>query len=393
MKYYNVDEIVKQDTVYNFILGGRANGKSTGVLKYFIDDYFKSNKKNQFGLIRRYKIDNFYLQNYISQYLMTYCIENYDCIIEYQASKFWVKTVDGTKTIGILGYVFCLSDINNIKSTQYDYVTSVLFDEFIPMTYGEMLNGNNEPTLLIHVLSTVFRHRNNCKVFLVANTITKDNCYFDYFKIDLNLLDTSIGVHRITEYVSIEFVQSAYESDEEVPLYLKCIDDKAFTTGEFSTPYNIISSNMIDNSKVDTIGYVIAKERKYYVNIVSTYDDYYYYFSIDILSIKSVKNEYVITMNDITEYILTNKTTFDIDEMFKAIEQTRILSNLNMLNIETFKYKYTRYSDKRYKELSVSKLSKDKNYIFNVLDIKKECYYQDGIILSVIENIKMIKKY
>lgn len=395
MKYYILDNnsILKHNTIYNIILGGRANGKSTGVLKFFIDEYFKNDCKVQFGLIRRYKIDNFYLQNYISQYLITYCIERYNCIIEYQGSKFIVKSVDNQKVLGIIGYVFCLSDINNIKSTQYDYVNYILFDEFIPMTWGEMINGNNEPTLLIHILSTVFRHRSDVKVFLVANTITKNNCYFDYFKIDLNIINTEIGSYKLSDYVSIEFVQSAYENEDEVPAYLKCIDDKAFTTGEFKTPYNIISSDHINSEKSILIGSCKAKERTYYIYIISTYDDFFYYFSCNLLTKNIFESVEVITYDDIIDYLNTNTTNHNESEMKKAVRKLRDTLDNNIINPLTFMYSYTTTTKVYCREYSLSKLSKNRVYIFNKLDIKKECFYSDGIILSQIEDIKNTKRY
>ena len=65
----------------------------------------------------------------------------------------------------------------------------------------------------------------------------------------------------------------------------------------------------------------------------------------------------------------------------------------NIITPLTFMYSYTTNTKVYCREYSLSKLSKNRVYIFNKLDIKKECFYSDGIILSQIEDIKNTKRY
>ena len=55
LKYYSLTNILKKKSVYNVIFGERSNGKTYAVLKYGIEQYFKTG--GQLAIIRRWRED------------------------------------------------------------------------------------------------------------------------------------------------------------------------------------------------------------------------------------------------------------------------------------------------------------------------------------------------
>ena len=54
-KFYSLKHILDKDCVYNVIFGERSNGKTYAVLKYAIEQYFKTG--GQFAIVRRWQED------------------------------------------------------------------------------------------------------------------------------------------------------------------------------------------------------------------------------------------------------------------------------------------------------------------------------------------------
>ena len=71
-------------------------------------------------------------------------------------------------------YGFSLAQMEHDKSTSYPFITTIVFDEFMSRI-GYL---PNEFVLFMNVLSTIIRQRNNVRIYMLGNTVTKYCPYF-----------------------------------------------------------------------------------------------------------------------------------------------------------------------------------------------------------------------
>ena len=82
-----------------------------------------------------------------------------------------------------MGYTMALSTSNILKSTSFDGVTTIIFDEFI-IDKGCYHYLQNEVEQLLDLVETVARLR-NIRVIFLGNAISITNPYFTYFNLSL----------------------------------------------------------------------------------------------------------------------------------------------------------------------------------------------------------------
>lgn len=184
MKYYSLDNILKTDSRYNLIIGERSNGKTYGVLEYAVKQYFQTG--GQLAYVRRWKEDvtgkrasRVFSALIADDKIRKYSSGEYTGIY-YLAGKFYPCNYDDKGKVvysdsEILGYTFCLSDVEHDKSTAYPHITTILFDEFLT----KYVYLEDEFVTFMNVLSTIIRQRDNVKIFMCGNTV---NRYAPYFK-------------------------------------------------------------------------------------------------------------------------------------------------------------------------------------------------------------------
>lgn len=83
----------------------------------------------------------------------------------------------------LCGYAIPLSIANILKSSTYENVDTIIFDEFI-IDKGCYHYLQNEVTQFLDLLETIGRLR-DIRVILLANAISITNPYFTYFNITL----------------------------------------------------------------------------------------------------------------------------------------------------------------------------------------------------------------
>lgn len=181
--WYSYTTIDRLDCQYNIIIGERSNGKTYGALKKILDNYWK--KKEKGAYIRRYKEDYRGKRGdalFESLEKDGYIAELTDGLydgIKYQSGRWYLSKFDEKTQKKIIGddpfcYGFAISDMEHDKSTSYPDVTTIVFDEFL--TRGFYLQ--NEFVLFMNTLSTIIRHRNNVKIYMLGNTVNKFAPYF-----------------------------------------------------------------------------------------------------------------------------------------------------------------------------------------------------------------------
>lgn len=181
-KYYSLKPILSKNCRYNIIFGERSRGKTTAILEYCITQYVE--KGEQSAYIRRWDTD---ITGKRAQAVFA-DLESRDRIraltggewtgVYYYASKWYFCAFDekGNRYNDEkpFMYGFALSAQEHDKGASYPGITTVFFDEFL----SRSVYHPDEFVLFCQVLSTIIRHRDNVKIFMAGNSITKYCPYF-----------------------------------------------------------------------------------------------------------------------------------------------------------------------------------------------------------------------
>lgn len=188
-KYYDCEKLWNTNAVYLIPYGMRSNGKSYSfrgkVLKEFRD------KGDKFLYLRRYETDikTTAVEQYFDLNQIKDIFENkYDCVM-CKSNEIWLGHYDEDEGKNVrdvhVGYYCALNQAEHYKSwSRLEECKTIIFEEFI--TTGLYLNKNNpnsrtsnEPELLMHFISTVFR-LNRGRVVLIGNNVSQICPYWDF---------------------------------------------------------------------------------------------------------------------------------------------------------------------------------------------------------------------
>lgn len=182
-QFYNLDRILKKGADYNLIFGERSNGKTYAALKYGMETFIKTGK--QMAYIRRWREDlrgkrsESLFANHMANGLITELSGGKYNEVFYMGNKWFLSFYDAEKNKRYpceipFCYGFSLSEQEHEKSSSYPNVTTIIFDEFLTRRYYLP----DEFMLLMNLLSTIIRQRDDVKVFMLGNTVNKFCPYF-----------------------------------------------------------------------------------------------------------------------------------------------------------------------------------------------------------------------
>ena len=173
--YLNFNKPLSYNAFLTFIITERGLGKSYGAKKFVAKRFIKKGK--QFVYLRRYKTE---LKKAMNNNGFFKQIETDEELKNYKFSNTKdTMSIDGE----ICGYAIPLSIANILKSSTYDNVDTIIFDEFL-LDKGNYHYLQNEVEQLLDVIETVARLR-NIRVIFLGNAISITNPYFEYFNISL----------------------------------------------------------------------------------------------------------------------------------------------------------------------------------------------------------------
>lgn len=219
MKYYSPAKIDKKNATYNIIFGERSNGKTYAMLKKGLLEYVKNG--SQMAYVRRWKED---ITGRRAARLFSGLVENDEVSkatngefsgIHYWAGKFYLCTYDDKgkalySDSDIIAFTFALSDSEHDKSTSFPNIQTVIFDEFLT----NKLYLNDEFVLFMNTISTIVRKRDDVKIYMLGNTVSKFCPYFNEMglrhitKMEQGNIDVyTYGSSKLT--VAVEYCASA----------------------------------------------------------------------------------------------------------------------------------------------------------------------------------------
>lgn len=170
--YYNCNKCYSYNYFMNIIVGGRGIGKTTTFLIKALQNVAKG---NEFIYLRRYKPE---LQEFVDKDKLGAIVDN----VAYKGGK------DGYTFIiedTILGYGITLSTASKYKSSNFDKVNLIIFDEAVLPMGGMYRYLRDEMFTLLEFVSTVFRTRKDGKVIILGNNLDIFNPFFSYFNVPI----------------------------------------------------------------------------------------------------------------------------------------------------------------------------------------------------------------
>lgn len=220
LNYVTLDRIKRENAHYNWLIGQRSNGKTFACFKEMVENYTHHGKKS--ALLRRWREDfrgkrgQHMFDGIVNAGVVKKATSGEWTHIEYYASQWYLARWDDElkkmiKAPEPFCYAFSLSEMEHDKSTSYDDVSLIVFDEAISRQ-GYL---NDEFVIFCNVLSTIIRQRSgeSCKIYLLGNTVNK---YCPYFR-EMGLEDVDkmeVGELRVYTYgdsglrVAVQFTDS-----------------------------------------------------------------------------------------------------------------------------------------------------------------------------------------
>ena len=173
--WYSYNKVLSYHAMMNYIIGERGVGKSYGLKQYLLNRFKKKGK--QFIYLRRYDTE---LKKSLKDNEFFKDIENDPDFID---DNFYVRGDKFYMNDLVCGYAIPLTKASIYKSVPFPNVDIIMYDEFLidNATYHYL---PEEPEKLLDFMETVGRLR-NIQVFLLGNSISLINPYFDYFNINL----------------------------------------------------------------------------------------------------------------------------------------------------------------------------------------------------------------
>ena len=225
-EFYSLNKIKKFNATYNLIIGERSNGKTYASLVEGITNWYTSDKKEQMGIIRRWKED---ITGKRASGIFSAINNNNEVAkitngeyegVTYFSGRFYLCNYDDTgkplyNDKDVLGHTFALTDTEHNKSVSYPNITTIIFDEFLTKyTYLQ-----DEFVTFMNTISTIVRKRTDVKIYMLGNTV---NRYAPYFKeMGLNhIADMKQGDIDIYRYgdseltVAVEYCKTLQTDDK-----------------------------------------------------------------------------------------------------------------------------------------------------------------------------------
>lgn len=190
--------MLSYNKVLNFLIGNRGGGKTFGFKEWSIKDFKKTGR--QFIYMRRFGTEFDDMAQEGSDYFSDIRFKFPNDELEIKGDKAYINGE-------IAGYMIPLSTSTKRKSTNYNRVNKIIFDEFI-IDKGVYHYIKNEVQLFLEFFETVARMRDDVRAIFIANAISIVNPYFLFWNVKpKNSVGFTVNDHMVIEvYMNQEYV-------------------------------------------------------------------------------------------------------------------------------------------------------------------------------------------
>lgn len=186
-EYYDCSKILAEGSVYNLVIGQRANGKTYGFIEEALGEFCE--KGNPSVYIRRYD------ESITSANIFKLCAPHIDSLVvmsngewnnfEYKNRTFFPVRIGENGKVEARGepFLYCvgLNSWEHKKGQDRGFVRYIIFDEFLTRD----IYLNDEYAKFMNLLSSFIRDRIGTTIVMLGNTVNKFCPYFSKFKIDM----------------------------------------------------------------------------------------------------------------------------------------------------------------------------------------------------------------
>ena len=217
--YYSPDKILSYNALLNLIIGERGVGKTYGFKTFAVKRFL--NKGKQFAYIRRYDTD---LEASVGSTNDNKFFEQIKK--EFPNSEFKITKSKKVRKIyidnKICGYALPLSSADSLKSSSYENVDIIIYDEFMLKEGTTQHYLKNEPEIILDLIETIGRLR-DIRVFCLGNAISSTCPLMNYFNVSLPY-NTDIKLFK-DGTIAIEYIKNEkYREVKKASRFGKLID-------------------------------------------------------------------------------------------------------------------------------------------------------------------------
>ena len=179
--FYSLDKVLSYNALVNVIIGERGVGKTYSSKVFCIKRFLKHKRK--FAYIRRYEsdLDASVGNNTQEKFFEQVKNEFPDCVFKISKHK---KVRSLYINNEVCGYALPLSASDSLKSSSYEDVDIIIYDEFQLKEGSSQRYLRNEPEIILDLVETVGRLR-DIRIFLLGNAISTTSPIMTYFDLTL----------------------------------------------------------------------------------------------------------------------------------------------------------------------------------------------------------------
>ena len=275
--YYSPDRILSFNALLNLIIGERGVGKTYSFKTFAVKRFL--NKGKQFAYIRRYDTD---LEASVGSSNDNKFFEQIKK--EFPNSTFKISKSKKVRKLfidnKICGYALPLSAADSLKSSSYENVDIIIYDEFMLKEGSTQHYLKNEPEIILDLIETIGRLR-DIRVYCLGNAISSTCPLMSYFDLTLPY-NTDIKLFK-DNTIAVEYIKNEkYREVKKASRFGKLIENTKYgkyaIDNEFLTDSKAFIRKKDKNARFYFILYVNGKE----YGIWRDFKNQYIYVSTDI---------------------------------------------------------------------------------------------------------------
>lgn len=256
--WYNPDRIISFNALLNLIIGERGCGKTYGLKTRAVRRFI--NKGKQFAYIRRYETDlaesvgNTEDNKFFEQIKNEFPNSTFKITKNKKVRKLYIDNK-------ICGYALPLSASDSLKSSTYENVDMIIYDEFMLKEGSTQHYLRNEPEIILDLIETIGRLR-DIRVYCIGNAISSTCPLMAYFDLTLPY-NTDIKLFK-NGTIAVEYIKNEkYREVKKASRFGQLIDGTKYgkyaIDNEFITDSKAFIKKKDSNAKFYFILYVNGK--------------------------------------------------------------------------------------------------------------------------------------